>query len=82
MEQDDFWPSQCENPSHYERMIDLLMMYNPSCTSREWAENAINACISGVVFGGDLDRSTGCCMALRNREGKARLFLVPLCPVT
>ncbi len=78
---DEQLKERCENPKHYDRMIALIMQYNPSCKDRDWACDVINLCIRGVTDGGNRDYSTGCCMALRTGSGKVRLFLDPIIPI-
>lgn len=68
-----------QNPAHYDRMVALLRHYNPDvCKTDDQAQEVIHSCIRVALSEGDC--STGCCMALRTREGKIRLFLEPLRP--
>lgn len=78
---DELLKGRCENPDHYDRMIALIMRYNPACLDMEWAREVINHCISSVTDGGERDYATGCCMARRTSTGKVRLFLEPLVPI-
>ena len=82
---DNLLRDSCENPNHYDRMIKLVAGYSAtaklSSDPEGWATEAINFCIRKVVFGGDADCATGCVMAMRNGDGKARLFLEPLIPI-
>ena len=74
-----------ESPDHYERMVKLLVEYNPLFVERggidgaeEEARHIINICIRGALQYGD--SSTGCCHATKTSYGKVRLFLDPLIP--
>ncbi len=83
---DELLKARLDNPRHYDRMISLIMQYNPACYqlfggNREWACNVINTCIRSVTDGGEHDYATGCCMAMRTASGKVRLFLEPLVPI-
>jgi len=74
---DTYLREKVDNPIHYDRMIDLIMAYNPHCKDVDWATNTVNMCIRGV--NADCrDYATGGCMALYSRGGKVRLFLEPL----
>jgi len=69
-----------DNPEHYDRMIELLMKYNPVMEHNvSFALRTINVCIVEACFDGD--HSTGCCAAYRMPSGKIRLFLEPLIPI-
>ncbi len=77
---DELLKAKCENPIHYDRMIELIVKNNPSCKGRDWATDAINNCIMGVLYNETLrDYATGGCMAMRGARG-VRLFFEPLFP--
>lgn len=75
----EFLKSKLENPSHYDRMVFLIMLHNPSCENRDWALQVINTCITYVYAGeyGD-DMATGMCVAIKTHDDKVRLFLEPI----
>ena len=73
---DEYLKSRCDNPKHYDRMIVLIMLHNPSCQGRDWAAHVINVCIRVALTEGDA--STGMCHASKTEDGKIRLFLEPL----
>ncbi len=73
---DDILRSKCVTPVHYDRMIRLLLLHNPSCKDRNWACNTINVCIRTALVEGDC--STGMCAAYRTNNGLVRLFLEPI----
>ena len=66
------------NPEHYERMVKLLLDYNPAMENNpNTALNTINECIEGCGHSGDY--AIGCCVAYRYGYcGSVRIFLEPL----
>jgi hypothetical protein len=69
---DDFLRQKCISPSHYDRLIDWIKEYNSAATSgglykdsEEFASEAVNDCIRGVLSGDTKSMATGMAVASR-----------------
>ena len=76
---DQHYRDKVVNPVHYDRMIDYLLLLNPSCKDEEFATYAIHSCIDMCLDGGCIS-STGMCVAAPSEhyKGKVYLYIDPL----
>lgn len=81
MARQEYYRGLCDNPSQYDKVINWIRDNNPSAKisplavgnspeekAEDFASNAVNMCIRGVVFGESTFTSTGMCQATRVRD--------------
>jgi hypothetical protein len=79
---DDLLRQKCQDPLHYDRLIDWIKTYNPAAVSgglyaspEEFASQCVNACIRGVLYGDTKSMATGMAVAARySDDGPVYLY--------
>lgn len=87
---DEHLKSFCDNPQDYDLLIAWIAIHNPaakfmgggSVTPEDWAANAVNDCIRGVIFGdAGAYYATGMAMAVRVRKPQSKDLKTELAPL-
>jgi hypothetical protein len=83
---DDLLRQKCNNPSHYDRLIEWIKKNNPAATKgglysgpEEFASEAVNSCIRGVLSGDTKSMATGMAVASRYSEGGPIYLYADVC---